>query len=208
MTKDITKKEIKKLFGDTPIGNKKKATTTHNNTSNSCGTVINGGTNVIHNKSPDQLYKFDDSAAKIGRTNIGFRQINEAVDPIHMTRKEFEHFLCYKFNFNLGKGWDGIEKYSFQPNWTPDYSHNIETIEEALDFLGVKANKKSPDGIEKRQISERRKKQQDIRKNKVERRTRYQRKIDKKNEIKHTIQYMVTVVIWVVIYITLWGIAK
>ncbi|MCP4354512.1 MAG: hypothetical protein GY793_02535 [Proteobacteria bacterium] len=82
-------------------------------------------------------YKFDDSALKVGRTPINSRKLMEEVDPQHMTRKEYIHYLCYKFGFNVGKGWDGIERHAHTPNWTLEPSHNIKTRDEALIFLGM-----------------------------------------------------------------------
>lgn len=142
------------------------------------------------------------------RTIINYREVGEEVHPMNMTRKEYINYLCHEFGFRISKGWDGVERRLHKANYSEEKTFNIQNRDDALEFLGISKIKQSPDGLEKRQTAERRKKQQDIRKNKVDRRTRYQRKIDKKNEIKHTIQYMVTVAIWVVIYITLWGIAK
>tara|TARA_Y100000590_G_scaffold99473_1_gene113103 strand:+ start:146 stop:586 length:441 start_codon:yes stop_codon:yes gene_type:complete len=142
------------------------------------------------------------------RTIINYRKIGDQVKPENMTHKEYINYLCYKFGFRISAGWDGVEKRHYRANWSEDKSYNIKTRDEALEFLGITKTPEAPDGLEKRYKNDRRKSKKDIRKNKVERRSRYQRKIDKKNEIKYTIQFMATVVIWAAIYITLWGIAK
>jgi GGDEF domain-containing protein len=122
-------------------------------------------------------YKRDDSAEVAGRNIIGYRQIGDKVDPLNMTRKEYTHFLCRKFGFKVGKGWDGIEARHHRPNWSIDESHNVETLEDAAKFLELPLLPSAPDGVEKRK-SIRRSGQKDIRKKKVERRTKGRRKAD------------------------------
>jgi hypothetical protein len=142
------------------------------------------------------------------RKIINYREIGNQVAPVNMSAKEYTNFLCFKFGIRTSNGWDGIEKRLHRPNYSPEETFNIENRDDALEFLGIIKTPESPDGLEKRKKAERRKKQKDIRKNKDERRMRYQRKIDKKNEVKYTIQFMLTVAIWLAIYIILWGIAK
>ena len=75
------------------------------------------------------------SNIKNKRHPINFRKLFEHVDPIFMTTKEFIHYLFYIFEINVAKGWDGIERQPYTPNWTEEPSHNIETRAEAIDFL-------------------------------------------------------------------------
>ncbi|MCP4354777.1 MAG: hypothetical protein GY793_03935 [Proteobacteria bacterium] len=152
-------------------------------------------------------YRLDNSALEAGRSPISFRKLNSTIDPKNMSYKEYVNYLCFQYDFEFSKGWDGIERRPHVANWSEDLSHNIQTKEEALAFIDMAKNSKAPDGIEKREQA-RRKKQKDYRKAKPERRSYYQRKIDKKNEIKHSVQYIITIVICFIIYVILWRIAK
>ena len=118
----------------------------------------------------DFHYKFDDSALNVGRVAIGFREMSKPVNPKNMTHKEYIHYLAYKFSFDIGKSWDGIERRPHISNWSEEPKHNIKTQKDAAKFLGFPLLKSAPDGIEKRK-SDRRKKSTDYRKNKTERRT-------------------------------------
>tara|TARA_Y100000590_G_scaffold303218_1_gene341862 strand:- start:3390 stop:4094 length:705 start_codon:yes stop_codon:yes gene_type:complete len=172
----------------------------YENHPNSGGTVVHGDNTIVNNTSA-QSYKFDDSAAKFGREIIGHRTIGEQVNPKNMTRKEYEHYLCWKFGFKLGKGWDGVEKHPHNPNWSEDKSHNIETLEDALEFLGIGCNIKAPDGIEKRK-SDRRTGQKDIRKNKTERRV--SAKGRRQEDLTNNITYFITVITLLTVLMS-WG---
>lgn len=170
-------------------------------------TLIIDGNDVIHHPHA-QNFKFDDSALKTGRKMISNRYIGEQVPPENMTPKEFHHYLCFKFDLPIGKKWDGIENRHDTYNYSPDKKQkDFKSKEEALKFLGI-FNPNAPDNIEKRQRIERRSNQKDTRKIKIERRSAYQRKIDKQNDIKYTIQYVITIIICILIYGILWGIAK
>lgn len=148
--------------------------------------------NIIH-----QNYKFDDSAVRAGREKVGVRVVGEKVDPKHMTYKEYVHYLCYLFDFKIGKGWDGVEQNSYQYNWTPEESHNVETQEEALSFLGIELSDKAPDGIEKRN-NQRRNGTKDTRKDKVDRRTAKQRR---KDDFTNNLTYFITVILLLMILV-------
>ncbi|MCP4355648.1 MAG: hypothetical protein GY793_08495 [Proteobacteria bacterium] len=174
---------------------KKESTVINGNGSN----VIQSSGNTIHNNyetSPNIAnYKFDDSALMVGRHHIGFRLVGKKVDPKNMTRKEYIHHLAYKYGFNIGKSWDGIETRPHIANWSEDASHCIKTKTEALAFLGLKATLESPDGAEKRE-SKRRKKSQDIRKTKVERREiAIRRKEEKAMLKKEAVLYYMTILV-------------
>lgn len=144
-------------------------------------------------------FKFDDSAIKTGRKNISVRVVGERVDPQHMTHKEYIHYLCYLFDFKIGKGWDGIEKNSYQFNWTPEPRHNIQTREQALKFLGI-SNLKNSSGVEKR-TNQRRVNQKDYRHDKLDRRALRQRRQEEKlNNLVYyiTIGFLILLVLmWV-----------
>lgn len=173
----------------------------HENKPELGSTVVHGDNNIINQATVTQQYKFDDSAAKAGREIIGYRSINEEVNPMNMTRKEYEHYLCWKFDFKLGKGWDGIERHHHNPNWTKDKTHSIEKIEDALVFLGIGCNIKAPDGIEKRKV-DRRVSQKDIRKSKVER--RISEKGRRKEDLTNNITYFVTIISLLAVLMS-WG---
>lgn len=150
-------------------------------------------------KSKQLNFKFDDSAIKSGRKVIGFRIVGEPVDPKSMTYKEYIHYLCYKFGFKIGKGWDGIERNNYIPNWTPDESHCVENRQQALDFLGI-SDFDTKSYIEKRN-SQRRSGRKDIRLDKTDRRTAKQRR---KDDIKNHIIYYLNIFILFIVLI-LWG---
>ncbi|MCP4354792.1 MAG: hypothetical protein GY793_04015, partial [Proteobacteria bacterium] len=120
--------------------------------------------------------RLDNSALEAGRSPISFRKLNSTIDPQNMSYKEYVNYLCFLYDFNFSKGWDGIERRPHVANWSEDLSHNIQTKEEALAFIDMAKNSKAPDGIEKREQA-RRKKQKDYRKAKPERRmTKKQRR--------------------------------
>ncbi|HAG52720.1 MAG TPA: hypothetical protein DCL21_02925, partial [Alphaproteobacteria bacterium] len=145
-------------------------------------------------------YKFDDSAVRAGREKVGVRVVGEKVDPQHMTYKEYVHYLCYLFDFKIGKGWDGIEQNKYQYNWTPEESHNVETQEEALSFLGIELSDKAPDGIEKRK-NQRRNGTKDTRVVKVDRRTEKKRR---KEDLLNSLTYFITVWLLLIVMVS-WG---
>lgn len=152
------------------------------------------------NSITHQSYKFDDSAVRAGREKIGVRVVGEKVDPQHMTYKEYVHYLCYLFDFKIGKGWDGIEQNKYQYNWTPEESHNVETKEQALSFLGIEPLSKAPDGMEKRN-KQRRNGSIDTRASKEDRRTLKQRRRD---DLTNNLTYFITVLL-LLITLVLWG---
>ncbi len=116
------------------------------------------------------------------RTIINYRKIGDQVNPENMTHKEYINYLCHKFGFRIAQGWDGVEKRHYRANWSEDKSYNIKTRDEALEFLGITKTPEAPDGIDKRRLADRRKHQKDYRKNKVDRRSAKQRRIDERND--------------------------
>lgn len=151
--------------------------------------------NITHND-----YKFDDSAAKAGRQQIGNREVGVKVDPKHMTRKEYVHYLCHLFDFKIGTAWDGVEQNKYQQNWTAEKSHNVKTREEALAFLGVEPLPKAPDGIEKRR-KQRRNGTKDTRVIKLNRRIEKKRR---KEDLLNSLTYFVTVWLLLLVMVS-WG---
>lgn len=135
------------------------------------------------------------------RKIISHREIGDEINPLNMTHKEFVNYLCHKFGFRIANGWDGIEKRLHRPNYAANKNYNIQTRDEALEFLGILKTKESPDGLENRQKSERRKKQQDIRKNKIDRRSKKQRRQD---DIRNHVTYYINVFVLLAVLIS-WG---
>jgi hypothetical protein len=135
------------------------------------------------------------------RKIINYRKIGEQVHPMNMTRKEYINYLCHEFGFRIATGWNGEEKRHYRPNYEEEKRHNIKTRDEALEFLGITKSKISPDGIEKRKNIERRRKQPDIRKDKVERRSAKQRRQD---DIRNHITYYINVFVLLIVLLS-WG---
>lgn len=176
---------------------KKESESIINNTVQSGGTVVHGSSTIINNAAAHN-YKFDDSALKAGRKITNHRVIGEKVAPENMTPKEYKHYLCAKFKINLVKGWDGIERYPFMPNYEPDYSQkDIEDKEEFLKKFNIKENKKAPDGIEKRQKS-RRQNKKDYRKVKTNRRQISLSSRRKEDRLNHLIYYFIIALLFAI----------
>lgn len=192
---DTKSKEINGLKGvhkipKPLISNKKEKTkVVHENAPLSGGTVVHGeNAQVIHNHNISD-YKVDNSAIDQGRAVIAIRQRGERVNPVNMTPKEYENYLYFQFKIPGKRGWNGVERSDFAKTWEPDYSQNITTKEDALDYLGIKETKKSPDGVEKRVRTSRRSGQKDLRKNKIDRRTLKQRR---KDDLTNNLTYFIT----------------
>ena len=143
------------------------------------------------------------------RKIINYRKVGDIVKPINMSAKEYIHFLSHTFGIRTSTGWNGIEKRLHRANYEEDTSYNIQTRDEALEFLGIIKTPAAPDGLEKRKKEERRIKQQDIRKDKIDRRlTKQRRQEEQKKEFNAGIIHLVTVVIGLTMYAFLWSIAK
>lgn len=186
----------------------KESKVVHENHPSPGGMVVHGeNAQIVHNhKAID--YKVDNSAIDQGRAAIGLRTRGDRINTIYMSPKEFENFLYHEFRIAGKKGWNGIERSDFAQNWEADESQIIKTRKEALEFLGLKEVKESPDGVEKR-VVERRKKQPDIRKNKTNRRkAQPRRKVEKQNKVLDSIVHVLTFIICISVYLILWSIAS
>jgi len=145
------------------------------------------------------------------RTIINYREIGDQVNPENMTSKEYINYLCHQFGFRLAEGWDGVEKRHYRANWSPEGSHNIQTRDDALIFLGISKSPEAPDGIDNRYLHDRRSNKKDIRKNKTNRRAeRERRKLAKKDTVVYYSCYLFSfylLVIWgiVVAYFNMKG---
>lgn len=142
------------------------------------------------------------------RKIISYREVGDVVHPEHMTRGEYVSFLCYKFDFKISSSWDGIERRHYRANYEPNPNHNVITREEALEFLGVSKNPYAPDGIEKRKQDRRVNKHRPRKYNERRKNSSSRREADRKNEIKYTMQYVITIIMCFTFYLVLWGIAK
>jgi len=153
------------------------------------GTVVHGASaQVIHNHKVID-YKIDNTAIDQGRAAIGTRKRGDRVDTIYMSPKEFENFLHHKYKIAGKRGWNGIERSDFAQNWESDESQIVNSKKEALEYLGIKETKKSPDGVEKRN-SDRRSGNKDIRKKKAER--RISAKGRRKEDLTNNLTYFIT----------------
>lgn len=162
--------------------------------------VIIGNNNVIHNYIEETKvnYTRDISAMAINRDVINYRNIGESVDIHHMTRNEYISYLGYAYQITNIHKWDGVERLHHRPNWTADFSHNIKSYEEALEFIGIEKNNSAPDGLEKRHI-ERRQGIKDIRTYKNNRRVITEKGRRKEDRFNYLVYFSTVIVLLVII---------
>lgn len=166
------------------------------------GDIITGSNNTINNyfDSSKQFYKRDSSASSINREITDYRDIGGKVDVHNMTRNEYISYLGNLYQLANVHKWDGIERLHHRPNWTSDFSHNVQNYDEALEFIGIEKNESAPDGLEKRHV-DRRQGIKDIRLENINRRV-ITEKGRRKEDLFNYLAYFATVSILLVIIIS------